>query len=82
VLVNNAGIVYRESLDRLREAEWGRVMAVNLKWHSLPARTTVSRAMMVKNVPNMVSNMMDRTFYCCNRMGSVEVPPRFSLTGN
>jgi 3-oxoacyl-[acyl-carrier protein] reductase len=31
VLVNNAGIVHRESLDKIREEDWDRVMAVNLK---------------------------------------------------
>ncbi|MHC1744301.1 MAG: SDR family NAD(P)-dependent oxidoreductase [Syntrophobacteraceae bacterium] len=31
VLVNNAGIVHRESLDKIREEDWDRVMAVNLE---------------------------------------------------
>jgi 3-oxoacyl-[acyl-carrier protein] reductase len=31
VLVNNAGIVHRESLDKIREEDWDRVLAVNLK---------------------------------------------------
>jgi len=31
ILVNNAGIVHRESLDKIREEDWDRVIAVNLK---------------------------------------------------
>lgn len=31
ILVNNAGIVHRESLEKIREEDWDRVMAVNLK---------------------------------------------------
>jgi hypothetical protein len=78
VLVNNAGMVHRESLDKLREEDWGRVMAETLQQHWLPTRTAMRRAVMVENVANMVRHMMHCPLYCSNGVG----PMRFSLIGN
>jgi hypothetical protein len=50
--------------------------------HRLTARTTTGGAVMVEKVADVVSDMMDCTFYRRNRVGAVAVPASFDLIGN
>ncbi|MBL6454329.1 SDR family oxidoreductase [Belnapia sp. T6] len=56
VLVNNAGIFPRADFLAMQEAEWDRVLAVNLKGSAFTAQAA-ARAMVAAGVPGCIINL-------------------------